>query len=226
MIVSPGRGYIFVHIPKTGGTAMALALEARAMKDDILIGDTPKARQRRRRLPRLTPAGRLWKHSTLADIEGVVARDDFDRYVIFSLVRNPWDRIVSYYHWLRVQSFRHPAVTLAQATDFSGFVNARATCAALRAGSYDSYVRDGAGRLRNPVWLRLERLEDDLDRIVQHLGFRPQVPRANASARDRDWRRYYSDADAALIGTLCAADVAAHGYAFDDPRGPTDGPAG
>ena len=43
MIISRGRGYIFVHIPKTGGTSMAAALEARAMKDDILIGDTEKA---------------------------------------------------------------------------------------------------------------------------------------------------------------------------------------
>ena len=42
MIISRGRGYIFVHIPKTGGTAMALALEDRAKADDILIGDTPK----------------------------------------------------------------------------------------------------------------------------------------------------------------------------------------
>lgn len=44
MILSRGRGYLFLHIPKTGGTALTLALEARAMKDDILIGDTPKAR--------------------------------------------------------------------------------------------------------------------------------------------------------------------------------------
>ena len=43
MIISRGRRYIFVHIPKTGGTALSLALEARAMKDDIIIGDTPKA---------------------------------------------------------------------------------------------------------------------------------------------------------------------------------------
>ena len=49
MIVSRGRGYVFVHIPKTGGTAMALALEARAMPDDLLVGDTPKATRRRGR---------------------------------------------------------------------------------------------------------------------------------------------------------------------------------
>ena len=47
MILSRGRRFIFVHFPKTGGTALALALEGRAMKEDILIGDTPKARERR-----------------------------------------------------------------------------------------------------------------------------------------------------------------------------------
>ncbi len=72
MIISRGRRFIFVHIPKTGGTALALALEARAMKDDILIGDTPKARARRGRLKGVKSAGRLWKHSTLADIAGLV----------------------------------------------------------------------------------------------------------------------------------------------------------
>lgn len=48
---------------------MALALEGRAMKDDIMLGDTPKARKRRRRLQDFKAAGRLWKHSTLADID-------------------------------------------------------------------------------------------------------------------------------------------------------------
>ena len=78
MIISPGRNYIFVHIPKTGGTALAQALEMRAMRDDILIGDTPKARRRRGRLKGAQVAGRLWKHSTLADIDGLVTRGFVD----------------------------------------------------------------------------------------------------------------------------------------------------
>lgn len=72
MIISHGRRYIFVHAPKTGGTSLTLALEARAKADDILVGDTPKAKNRRNRLSDLTPAGRLWKHSTLRDIDGIV----------------------------------------------------------------------------------------------------------------------------------------------------------
>ena len=123
MIISKGRNYIFVHIPKTGGTALALALEDRVMADDILIGDTPKAKKRKNRLKGVQTAGRLWKHSTLADVEGLVDRSFYDEALIFTLVRNPWDRMVSYYHWLRVQSFDHPAVGLAKLLSFSQFLN-------------------------------------------------------------------------------------------------------
>ena len=133
MIISPGRGYIFVHIPKTGGTSMALALEGRAHRDDILIGDTPKALRRRGRVRKLTARGRLWKHSTLADIDGVLTPEEIAAMFCFCLVRNPWDRVVSYYHWLRQQGFDHPAVTLAQAHDFTGFLRQGHTQDTLRA---------------------------------------------------------------------------------------------
>lgn len=42
MVILRGRRFIFVHIPKNGGTALSLALQARARHDDIRIGDTPK----------------------------------------------------------------------------------------------------------------------------------------------------------------------------------------
>ncbi|WP_037372163.1 sulfotransferase family 2 domain-containing protein [Salipiger mucosus] len=214
MIVSRGRRYIFVHIPKTGGTAMAAALEARAMRDDILIGDTPKALKRRGRLKGLSPRGRLWKHATLADIDGVVSPEEMAEMFTFTLVRNPWDRVVSYYHWLRAQSFDHPAVALARRLEFAGFVAHPQTGASLRAAPASSYMRDITGTERASAWLRLEHLDEDMAPLESHLGFRPDMGRENASDRRSDYRGYYDKATAARVAEICAEDIARFGYAF------------
>ena len=216
MILSRGRRYIFVHIPKTGGTALTLALEARAMKDDILIGDTPKARARKARLNGVKSHGRLWKHSTLADIAGLASDDEIASFFTVTLVRNPWDRVVSYYHWLRDQGFAHPAVGLAKSHDFSGFLNHALTRTALTLAPYSSYLRDRFGHDRAHLFARLEHLDTDLAPFESHLGFRlTPLPRANTSDRARDWRGFYSDADAALVAAISTDDIARFGYRFD-----------
>lgn len=215
MIIARGRGYIFVHIPKTGGTAMALALENRVQKDDILIGDTPKAQRRRGRLAGVASAGRLWKHSKLADAEGLLTREEMAQMFVFSMVRNPWDRMVSYYHWLLEQRFDHPAVVLAKASDFATFVQNPHTIASLRTHSYRSYTCDGDGTNHCNLFARLEYLEADLVPLWRHLGFTLDLPYANRSARRADWRPYYDDATTAVVAECAASDIARFGYTFD-----------
>jgi len=216
MILSRGRRYIFVHIPKTGGTALTLALEARAMRDDVIVSDTPKGRARRRRLAQVRTAGRLWKHATLADLRGLASDAEIAGFFTFTLVRNPWDRMVSYYHWLRSQRFAHPAVTLARGCDFSTFLNAPETRAAIAAHPYRSHVTTAEGQERCDLYLRLEHLAEDAGPLETHLGFRlTPLPVANASDRARDWRGYYSDRDAAVLAETCAADITRFGYRFD-----------
>ena len=169
MIISPGRGYIFVHIPKTGGTSLAMALEDRAHKDDILIGDTPKAVKRRNRLKGVTTKGRLWKHSTLADIEGILPEDRLAPLKVFTLIRNPWDRLVSYYHWLREQSFLHPAVALAKSLDFDRFLAHPVIADSIRTNDYPSYVTTSDGVERECEYLKLEDPDAVLDAFDRRL---------------------------------------------------------
>ncbi|MDF1854502.1 sulfotransferase family 2 domain-containing protein [Pseudooceanicola sp.] len=214
MILSRGRRYIFIHIPKTGGTAMALALEARAMKDDLMLGDTPKAQNRRKRLAGVQSRGRLWKHSTLGDLDGLLSRDEMQALFVFTLVRNPWDRAVSYYHWLRGQGFEHPAVHLARELSFAAFLAHPQTRAAFRANPAQSYVSAPDGAEMCDLYIRLEHVETDAEPLWDHLGFRLALPLANASDRGRNYRDYYDSRSQALIAADCAVDIARFGYSY------------
>lgn len=215
MIISRRRRFIFVHVPKTGGTALSLALEARAAKDDILIGDTPKARARAGRWKGVKTTGRVWKHSTLSDVVGLVTPEEIEDFLTVTLVRNPWDRAVSYYHWLRAQGFAHPAVGLAKALDFGGFLAHSQIRATFRLWPYGAHLRLPSGQEKASLFIRLEHFAEEVRPFEAHLGFRLALPRANESERGRDWRPYYSDETAALVAEDCAEDIARFGYRFD-----------
>ena len=214
MIISPGRRYIFAHMPKTGGTSLASALEERAQKDDILIGDTPKALRRKGRLTSLNAAGRLWKHSTLVDIEGVVTHDEMQDWFVVTLVRNPWDRMVSYYSWARGQSFDHPVVGLAKSLEFGHFAKEPVVLRSLKANPVASYTTDSRGVDHANLVARLEHLETDLKPFWDHLRFELVIPHLNQSERERDYRSYFDADNRDAVAEVCQGDIEKYGYCF------------
>lgn len=182
------------------------------MKDDLMLGDTPKARQRRHRLADARARGRLWKHSTLVDLDGVVSGDELPELFCFTMVRNPWARMVSYYHWLRGQGFDHPAVRLARRCDLQGFVLHPQTRAGFAAHPARTYMTDAQGRVRCDAYIRLEHLAADLAPLEAHLGFALEVPHVNRSEAPAAWWEMYTPAMVEAVAEACAEDIARFGY--------------
>lgn len=181
-----------------------------------MLGDTPKAVKRRKRLEDVQAAGRLWKHSTLADIEGVVTRKEAAQMFTFALVRNPWDRLVSLYHWLQNQRFDHPMVRLAQQESFAGFLRSPMVQASFLQAPYGSYLCDGAGVEQASLFIRLEHFQQDASPLFDHLGFELALPVANATARAHPYVAYYTDELRQIVERICAVDIARFCYRFGE----------
>ena len=107
-------------------------------------------------------------------------------------------------------------MALARRSDFAAFLKASETRAAIAAQPYARYLTTITGQERCDLFIRLEHLAADIARFESHLGFRlAPLPRANRSDRRPDWRGYYCDETAAIVGKTCAADIARFGYRFD-----------
>ncbi len=181
-----------------------------------MLGDTPKALNRRGKVKDLSTSGRLWKHSMLTDLYGLIPPEHMREFFVFSLVRNPFDRLVSYYHWLQVQSFDHPAVTASKAMKFNDFLRNPIVIKAISANPYTRYVTDKDGVMQADHFIRLEQLRDDLAPLEAHLDLKfKQVHHANASDRGDDYRSYYDSALVDHVAKACAADIARFGYSFE-----------
>ncbi len=216
MIISPGRRYIFVHAPKTGGTAMALALEARAMKDDIMVGDTPKAVARKGRLKDLgcgTATDQAFDAGRSRRLSHAGGRCRAFSSSCWCAIRGTaWSATTT---GCGTQSFKHPAVFLSKRFSFDRFVTQPMIGESMRKSNYARYVTDARGGERCDLFVRLEHLAADIAPLEAHLGFALNMPHVNRSDRAADYRSYYTDATRDRVAEMSRADIDRFGYSFD-----------
>jgi len=96
MIISHLHKFIFIHINKCAGTSISRTLLPFLGKDDILLGCTPEGELLNKRSFQF---GGLNKHSNVNEIKNSIDSSIWNSYFKFTFVRNPWDRLVSKYHW-------------------------------------------------------------------------------------------------------------------------------
>jgi hypothetical protein len=105
-------------------------------------------------------------------------------------------------------------VRIAQMTTFPLFINNLQIQRTLQAWPTARYMADWLGYERCNLYIRLEHWRPDMSPLIQHLGFVPEMGHLNRSLRHHDYRTYYDDETAELVGNLCARDIQQFGYRF------------
>lgn len=207
---------IFVHIPKTAGTSVEAALGMHGEKRDVGIMPYRNQAPDSEHL-----YGRHLTHlSALAIKAKLNGSGAFDAYFKFTIVRHPWERLVSALAW-REQKWAY-GVTLTVAEferlfweSYSQVLASRATPVAGTAYllPQSSFVCDTDETLMVDFVARYETLEADWQIICDRLGVRLPLP-VRMRSHHRPYRDYYTDETRQLVAHLYARDVSLFEYDF------------
>ena len=195
MPYSKQLGLIFVGIPKTGSSSLVSALktlQAPYGEDLQLLREfVDKNYRKRYRFGEIgDPKPGRTKHLSALQIKYVLGQEEFDRCIKFSVVRNPWSRMLSMYFFNHVDAEPSPELKLKRHTsrkfhnlDFETWLTRRwrrnklsrlpANLLGKRTNSENRPSVDAVGRYSNN---QLHKLVDQEGRvIVDHIGRLEQV---------------------------------------------------
>lgn len=211
MVVSDTHRFLFFHTPKTGGKSLTRALKRHATPDNwsetVTKHDTPPT-FRAANLERMEQRG-----LSGPGLDGFAAEGWFR----FAFVRNPWDRMLSLYSFLKAR----PADRLPEArmlADFSEFVRRAEQGEGWITGLHSmrpqaDFTTDERGRPALDHIGRFETFDEDIARIGERLGLRIRTPHLNRSEH-AGYREVYDPASRDAVGRLFADDIERFDYEF------------
>ena len=181
--------FIFIHINKTAGTSIGNA-----------IG-----------LP-------VKHHQTAREIITSIGKDKWNEAYKFTLVRNPWDKVVSHYEYRKKRNKTELATrnvafaewvkkTYGPEKDPFYYNNRRAFQAQVE------WLKDDEGKVDIDFIGKFESINEDFEQIKSAIGLEASLPHLNASKR-AGYQSYYDDETREIVARWFSEDIATFGYEF------------
>lgn len=228
MIVSHKNRFIFLKTEKTAGTSLQTALAGFCGPEDIISGarrhptknkpvglKPPLGIGRYVKVPteikrRLPGIAGYYPHMTARQMRSVLGPDVWNTYFKFAVERNPWDRQVSnYFHRQSRSSSKQEFERYITSPIYRQFHH-------VRLHNWAIYTIND--EIAVDAMIRYENLDTEFPDVLRKIGLVDEVtlPRQRASHRPGgvDYRQFYSDRAAEIVGRWYAKEIEAFGYEF------------
>jgi chondroitin 4-sulfotransferase 11 len=213
MPVSHELKCIFVHIPRTGGTSVETALgvfgDWRIENTQTMFGliSSPE-------LAHEITSTAFLQHLTGAQLRHLLQRQ-FEQYFRFSIVRNPWERMVSIYSHMdthMAESAKQAGLSLT-GISFDEFLERTESFQHVHLVPQHNFIFDSDGKCPVDFIGRFETLQSDFAEVCTKLGIESALSHRNASTHG-DYRKYYSEASRKIVERRYGEDIERLRYTF------------
>lgn len=191
-VINHTHGFVFVHIPKNGGTSVTTAVSSLSTWRDLELGGTVLGQATE---PEFRRRFGLAKHSPLREIEAVVGADLLSRYRTFAVARDPLARVASTWSFLRrwkdwqtLPRLRPHVEAFQRLETLEAFVRSEFFQTPgpdrILLPQTEWLVREPGGPIAVDAVLRIDHLDEELPRFLRDAGVPPALVDAMALPRD------------------------------------------
>lgn len=202
-MLSLKHNFLFIHLPKTGGNSLQNVLSQYSEDKLVCLNELQDGIER---FEVRNKFSKLHKHSDLKTYQSVLEWDEFSRLFKFSTIRNPWERMISFYF------SPHRQITQWNRNDFIKLTNqVRPLSDMLSLDCVDSNWEKNVDFI-----LRFERLADDFKALCLKLDipYQPLVKRNKSLVNNIDYKKYYDNELIEIVRERFEDDIAIGRYSF------------
>lgn len=223
MIISHKHGFVFVKTTKTAGTSVEIALSKHCGPQDVITPIAPEDEAIRSQKGYPGPRNdlvtladgttlRLFNHAPARRARSVIGPEAWRAYFTFAFERNPFDRTVSAYHYMKKN--RIAKGIWKDSLTFDVFVRKPEALAALHQRGWRLYTVND--KIVVDHIYRFEDLDGAMADIHSRLGIDESEPlvQTKVAKREGSYRDYYDDASRAIVARAFEKEIETFGYAF------------
>lgn len=215
-MVSHKHKCIFVHIPKSGGSSienLVWPAQKDRVESNLCMGFISEYQNKYQ-------TGGL-QHLLSSQIKQELGEDIFNRYFKFTIVRNPWDKAVSQFTYMKKRKDLRAFIGLAEDDSFKKYLSLIQQSVHVQWESQHKFIMDENNKLMVDFLGRFESFERDTHKILDELkigktmlGLRfKKIPHTNKSLRSH-YKDYYDAESKKIVEKIYNEDIERFEYTY------------